>query len=195
MSLVAFQEPFDRFTEIYGRAAAGPFDHTAVSLATVGPDNQPTTRIVLLKGYDPSGFVVFTNYEGRKGRELLATPKAGLCFYYPWLGEQVRIDGTVEKISAEESDEYFATRPRVSQLGAWASKQSQPLKSREALQQAVAEVDAKYLDQKIPRPPHWGGFRIIPTNIEFWQDGEFRLHDRFMYLREGDGWRVTRLYP
>jgi pyridoxamine 5'-phosphate oxidase len=189
-------DPIERFAAIYTRAAAGyPYDVTAVTLATVDEQGGPSARVVLLKGFDARGFVFYTNRESRKGRELQANPRAALCAYWPHLGEQVRVEGAVELVSDAESDAYFASRPRESQLGAWASQQSAPLDSRELLLAAVHELDVRYRGREVPRPPHWGGYRLCPTRIEFWTSGEFRLHDRIVYIREGNGWRTERLYP
>lgn len=194
---VGFSDPFTLFAKTYAEAREGaPFDVTAVTLATANAAGRPTARVVLLKDFDADGFVFFTNYEGRKGRELIENPHACLNFYWPWLGRQVRVEGPVEKVSDAESDEYYHTRPRRSQIGAWASNQSEPLDSRETLLFRVAELEAKYDGKSIPRPPHWGGFRIRPTQVEFWYDGENRLHDRFVFERQlGDTWTITRLNP
>ena len=156
----------------------------------------PNVRMVLLKGVDARGFVFYTNTESQKGRELLGQPKAAAVFHWKSLRRQVRLRGPVERVSDAEADAYFASRPRGSRIGAWASAQSRPLENRFALETAVATVTARYGLGEVPRPPHWTGFRIVPVSIEFWHDRPFRLHDRLQFHREGDGgWQKTRLYP
>jgi pyridoxamine 5'-phosphate oxidase len=166
----------------------------SVALATASSGGAPSARMVLLKAADDRGFVVFTNYESRKGRELTENPWAALLFYWPQAGRQVRVEGPVEQVSEVESDAYFATRPRGGQLAAWASRQSEPLESREALEARFAELDAAHPGE-VPRPPHWGGFRIVPETYEFWQHRDNRLHDRLRYRRDGDEWVIERLSP
>ena len=164
-------------------------------LSTLGPDDAPEGRMVLMKGFDDRGFVFYTNLESNKGRSLARHPKAGLTFHWVPLGRQVRLRGPVEAVSEDEADAYFASRPRGSQLGAWASDQSRELDSREALEAKLQEVTAQYEGGPIPRPPHWSGFRIRPDQIEFWQEGDFRLHDRFVFTRRSGGWSRMRLSP
>ncbi len=176
--------------------AEEPNDPTAMALASLGPDGMPSLRMVLLKGVDAEGFVFYTNYESRKGAQLQAHPKAALLFHWKSLRRQVRIEGPVVQVSEAEADAYFASRPRQSQIGAWASDQSRPLEGRFELEKRVAVAAAKYGIGKVPRPPHWSGFRVQPELIEFWQDGAFRLHDRLVYHKEGEGgWRTERLFP
>ncbi|RVB30063.1 pyridoxamine 5'-phosphate oxidase, partial [Mesorhizobium sp. M7A.F.Ca.CA.001.07.2.1] len=173
-----------------------PNDPNGVALATVDADGMPDVRMVLLKGFDESGFVFYTNFESAKGQEILGSMKAAMCFHWKSLRRQVRIRGPVEIVSDAEADAYYATRPRGSRIGAWASKQSRPLESRFALEKAVAEYTARYPIGEIPRPKHWSGFRIVPSTIEFWHDRPFRLHDRLVFTRSAkDGWDKTRLYP
>lgn len=177
-------DPFALFTEAFARAVVHePFEANAMTLATVGEDGAPSARIVLLKGTDARGFVFFTNYESRKGRELIATPRAALCIHWKQAQEQIRIEGHVEKVTAEESDAYFRTRPRDSQIGAWASIQSAPLDSRSTLEARFREVAERYEGLDVPRPPHWGGFRVLPLVIEFWYGRANRLHERHLYQR------------
>lgn len=168
---------------------------TAMAVATCGAGGQPSVRTVLLKGLDAGGLVFYTNYESRKATDLAQTPRAGLLFYWPELHRQVAVDGTVARVSAEESDRYFATRPRGSQLGAWASDQSRVLESRERLEQRFAAAAAEFADRAVPRPSHWGGYRVTPLTFEFWQGRPNRLHDRFRYARRDDGWQIERLAP
>jgi pyridoxamine 5'-phosphate oxidase len=170
-------------------------DSNAMALATMGPDGQPAVRMVLLKGHDARGFVFYTNFEGRKAAELLAHPKAALLFHWKSVRRQIRIEGTVEQVSDEEADAYFATRGRDSQLGAWASDQSRPLDARETFLARFDAVAARFDGQDVSRPPHWGGFRLVPQHFEFWQDREHRLHERRTFTREGDNWREGMLYP
>ncbi len=167
----------------------------AMTLATLGADGQPAARIVLLKGVDEDGFVFFTNYESRKARELEAHPRAALVFWWEGLERQVRVEGTVERVDAAASDAYFASRPRGSRLGAWASDQSRPIPDRSVLERRLADVDAAYPGDTVPRPPHWGGFRLTPTLFEFWQGRASRLHDRLEYRPGPDGWAIRRLAP
>ena len=191
-------DPLDLFGAWYDEAAKSePNDPSAMSLATVGPDGTPAVRMVLLKGFDPAGFVFYTNHQSRKGEHLLAHPKAALLFHWKSLRRQVRLEGPVSPTTPEEADSYFGTRDRGSQLGAWASDQSRPLESRFALEKRVAEVTARHLVGKVARPPHWSGFRLQPVLIEFWQDGAFRLHDRLEYRRSAPGapWTTRTLYP
>ncbi|WP_181699149.1 pyridoxamine 5'-phosphate oxidase [Chthonobacter albigriseus] len=176
--------------------ASEPNDPNAMAVATVDESGLPNVRMVLLKGYDPHGFVFYTNYESQKGREILSAGKAALLFHWKSLRRQIRIRGPVEAVSAEEADAYYASRPRDSRIGAWASRQSRPLESRVALEKAVAEYALKYAIGEVPRPPHWSGFRVKPATIEFWQDRPFRLHDRVVFTRAADGaWEKSRLYP
>ncbi len=191
-------DPLELFADWYGEAAKRePNDPSAMSVASVGPDGMPSLRMVLLKDFDAKGFVFYTNYDSRKGEQLIAHPKGAMLFHWKSLRRQVRLEGPVSRTTAEETDAYFATRPRGSQLGAWASDQSQPLESRFALERRVAEVTAKYLVGSVPRPPHWSGFRLQPLLIEFWQDQPFRLHDRLEYRRAaaGEPWTTRTLYP
>jgi pyridoxamine 5'-phosphate oxidase len=175
--------------------AAGP-RADAMTLATATPDGRPSARTVLLKGIEDDGVTFFTNYDSRKGRELDANPHAALVFLWPAIDRQVRLAGAVERLSDADSDAYFATRARGSQLGAWASRQSRPLRDRAQLDERFAEVEARYANEPVPRPPHWGGFGLIPREVEFWQGRPNRLHDRFAYVREpGGGWTRTRLAP
>jgi pyridoxamine 5'-phosphate oxidase len=191
-----FAEPFRLFDTWFQEAKAKePNDPEAMTLATVGADGMPSVRMVLLKGVDPSGFVFYTNYESRKGQQLLAHPQAALCFHWKSLRRSVRVEGVAERTSPEEADAYFASRPRSSQIGAWASDQSRPLEGRFALEARVAKFTAKFAIGPVPRPPHWSGFRISPSRIEFWEDRPFRLHDRLVYTRDAEGWATTRLYP
>ncbi|MEM9732519.1 MAG: pyridoxamine 5'-phosphate oxidase [Pseudomonadota bacterium] len=170
-------------------------DPNAVALATVDETGMPNVRMVLLKGHDERGFVFYTNFEGTKGREVLASMKAAMGFHWKTLRRQVRLRGAVELVSDEEADAYFNSRHPQSRLGAWASDQSRPLDSRQTLIDRTAEFEAKYGTETIPRPPHWSGFRIIPDTIEFWADGDYRLHDRIVFSRDGEGWTTQRLYP
>ena len=185
-----------RFAALFARAADNaPFDHTAAALATANGQGAPSARIVLVRTVDERGFAFYTNYHSRKGREIEQNPAAALCFYWPWLDEQVRAEGRLERVSAAESDEYFATRPRGSQIGAWASSQSEPLANRSDLEARYFDVERHYEGAVVPRPPHWGGYRLSPHRIEFWKAGQYRLHDREVYTRTGDGWETETLYP
>jgi pyridoxamine 5'-phosphate oxidase len=188
--------PLPIFEEWFAEASKSEInDPNAVSLATVDAHGMPNVRMVLLKGFDDRGFVFYTNFESAKGQEILGSMKAAMGFHWKTLLRQVRIRGEVEIVSDEEADEYYASRARGSRIGAWASRQSRPLESRASLEQAVAVVTAQHPLGDIPRPKHWSGFRIKPVEIEFWQDGEFRLHDRVKFLLDGKGWTKTRLYP
>jgi pyridoxamine 5'-phosphate oxidase len=190
------ENPFERFAAIFAEARRViPVDPNAMVVSSVGPDGRPSSRVVLMKDFDERGFVFFTNLESRKGRELLQHPWAAICFHWPVLEQQVRIEGRVERVSDAEADAYFQSRPRGSQLGAWASLQSQPLPSRELLEQRVADITRQYEGQPVPRPPHWSGLRVVPDRIEFWHGRPSRLHDRCVYLREGEGWKTDLLYP
>lgn len=167
----------------------------AMALATADSDGRPAVRTVLLKGLDPRGFAFFTNHDSRKGRHLAQNPNAALAFLWKKLDRQVCITGTATRLSDEESEAYFRTRPREARLGAWASKQSSPVGSREELDAAFRDAAERFPGQDVPLPPHWGGYRLSPDTIEFWKGREHRLHDRFRYTREGGGWRIERLYP
>jgi pyridoxamine 5'-phosphate oxidase len=190
-------DPLALFGRWYESAQRAGIDKPhAAALATVGADDQPSCRIVLLSSYDERGFVFHANYESRKGEDIASMPKAALTFWWDPLDFQIRIEGPVEKTSAEESDVYFAGRPRGSQLGAWASAQSRVIKGPAELSEAMAVLSAKYEGQPVPRPPHWGGYRVIPQTMEFWINRADRLHDRLCYHREADGrWRVEHLAP
>jgi pyridoxamine 5'-phosphate oxidase len=189
-------DPIEQFQAWFRAAEAAAPEPNAMTLSTIGKDGAPAARIVLLKHVDQDGFVFFTNYESCKGRELAADPRAALVFFWPALGRQVRVTGRVTQTSQEESKEYFATRPLGSRLGAWASHQSEPVPNRETLEARHAEFAAKFADGKVPLPPHWGGFRLAPETIEFWQSRVSRLHDRFLYRRAAGGqWALQRLSP
>jgi pyridoxamine 5'-phosphate oxidase len=194
----AAQEPFDLFQTWFDDAKASePTDPNAMALATVDPEGMPDVRMVLMKGYDPQGFVFYTNTGSAKGTQLLASRKAAIVFHWKSLQRQVRVRGPIEQVSDADADAYFQSRPRDSRIGAWASQQSRPLESRFALEKAVAVNAAKYAVGTVPRPPHWTGFRIMPVAIEFWHDRPFRLHDRITFSRaepNGD-WTKHRLYP
>ena len=190
------EDPIALFREWMEMAhAKEPEDANAVALATADRTGLPDVRMVLLKGFDERGFVFYTNFESAKGREILSSMKAAMCFHWKTLRRQVRIRGPVEQVSDAEADEYYASRPRGSRIGAWASKQSRPLESRFALEKAVAEYTAKHAIGEIPRPAYWSGFRIMPQSIEFWHDRPFRLHDRVVFTRSAGSWEKTRLYP
>ena len=190
-------DPIAQFDAWYRDAeAAEPKNPGAMTLATATADGRPSTRMVLLKGCDAGGFVFYTNLNSAKAAELDANPYASLCFYWKALGRQVRIDGRVERVSEDEADAYFATRARGSQIGAWASDQSQPLASRELLDHRAEEYQTKYGSGDIPRPPFWSGYRVVPGRIEFWTEREDRLHDRQLFERDGDGaWQESWLFP
>ena len=194
--------PFAKLADWLGEAGASePNDPNAMTLATVGADGRPAARIVLLKGVDPPeagerrGLVFYTNRQSRKGAELAANRRAALLFHWKTLGRQVRGEGAVEPAGEAEADAYYATRARVSRLGAWASDQSRPLADRAELERRLIERTAQFPEDDIPRPPHWGGYRVIPAYWEFWQDMPFRLHDRATYTREADGWVTGKLFP
>jgi pyridoxamine 5'-phosphate oxidase len=192
----ADENPIVQFNRWFDDAVAADLLHpNAMTLATVDEGGRPSARVVLLKGVDERGFVFFTNYDSRKGRELAANPIAALVFYWAALERQVRVDGTVAMVTDEESDEYFATRPYGSQIGAWASEQSAVIASREVLEARARELEARYADGNVPRPARWGGYRVAPVAIEFWQGRPNRLHDRLRYRLEGGAWTRDRLSP
>ena len=192
------EEPMELFQEWYDTAEeSGLFLPEAMTLATATPDGRPSARMVLLKGADARGFTFFTNYGSRKAGELEANPQAALVFHWAVLERQVRVEGRVERVGEEESFEYFRTRPRGSRIGAWASRQSRPLPNRETLETEVRDAENRFVGGEIPLPPHWGGYRLVPHVLEFWQGRASRLHDRCVFRREGEGapWALTRLYP
>jgi len=189
-------DPLKQFHDWFGEAVqAEVLEPNAMTLATVTPTGAPSARMVLLKGLDDRGFVFYTNYDSRKGQELAETPQAALVFWWAELERQVRIEGRVERVSNEEADAYFHSRPLDSRLGAWVSEQSRVIASREVLEQRFQDLQQQYQDQPIPRPPHWGGFRVVPQLIEFWQGRPNRLHDRLRYCRDEEHWRIERLAP
>lgn len=194
-------DPIARFERLLAEAVALDRsvlpEPTAMTLATVGPDGRPSARVVLLKSVGADGFVFYTNLRSRKGRELAGNHYAALCFHWQQLEQQVRVEGTALRVPDAEADAYFATRPRVSQLGAWASDQSELLDEYAALEARLRDVERRFDGQEVPRPPHWSGFRLIPDRIEFWRNRPFRLHERERYERDGaaDAWRMVRLFP
>jgi pyridoxamine 5'-phosphate oxidase len=189
-------DPILRFRELLAQAEQlGIVPYNAAAFATTGKDLQPTVRMLLLKDVDDRGFVFYTNLESRKARQLSDNPRASACFWWPQLRQQVRIDGRIELVSDQEADEYFASRPRGSQIGAWASHQSSELSSRDELIAAAESLTAKYKDRTVPRPPHWSGYRLAAERIEFWREQPDRLHEREVYTRQAGGWRITLLAP
>ena len=196
MHLKKLDNPLDLYREWYALAQdKEPEFPDAAALATVDERGMPSVRMVLVKKADEDGFVFYTNLGSRKAREIAADPRAALCFHWKSLHRQIRLEGQVEPVSEEQADEYFASRPRTSQLGAWASRQSQSLEGRYELEAAVAKTTARFPVGKVPRPDFWSGFRIKPERIEFWLQGQFRLHDRLEYRRTSDGWQTRYLYP
>jgi pyridoxamine 5'-phosphate oxidase len=190
-------DPFARFREWMAEAeATEPADANAMTVATATPDGRPSARITLLKGVDARGFVFYTNQQSRKAEELAANQRIALLFHWKTLARQIRIEGRVEPVTAAEADAYFASRARISRLGAWASDQSRPLDDRVTLERRLAEYEAKYPGEDVPRPPHWSGYRVLPDSFEFWQNMPFRLHDRTIYTRNADGgWVTGKLFP
>jgi pyridoxamine 5'-phosphate oxidase len=191
-------EPLRLFAAWFEAAVKSePRDPTAMSLATVDPDGRPNVRMVLMKGFDERGFVFYTNNDSPKGRELDASPNGALLFHWKSVNRQVRLRGPVGRVDDAEADAYFATRPRLAQIGAWASKQSAPLESRHAFEKAIALYTAKFMVGAVPRPPNWTGYRLLPLTLEFWAERPFRLHDRIEFRRDAADapWRKTRLYP
>ena len=192
----AASDPFDLFTRWFDETVAAAIpEPNAMTLATVDAAGRPAARIVLMKGFDARGIVFHTNYDSRKGRDLAANPRAALLFFWAGLERQVRIDGIAERVGAEDSDAYFAARPRASQISAWASPQSAPVADRAWLEARVAEFEARFASVAVPRPPHWGGIRVVPDRFEFWQGRASRLHDRLVWSRIGDRWTIERLAP
>jgi pyridoxamine 5'-phosphate oxidase len=189
------KDPIEQYLAAAERARAAGLDTAPMALATADPDGRPSLRIVLLRGVDARGFVFYTNYGSRKARELTANPRASLCQHWPSLEEQIRIEGAVELADPAESDRYFAGRPRDSQIGAWASDQSALLESRDVLEARLTEIEARFEGRPVPRPPFWGGFRVTPDRLEFWFGRPGRLHDRLLYMRAGDRWQTSWLYP
>ena len=188
-------EPLAPFRRWLDEAWKGEPNAHAMTLATTTPDGRPSARVVLLKGLDERGFVFYTNLESRKSTELVANPKAALCFLWKSLNRQVRVEGPVERVADDEADAYFASRPHDSQIGAWASDQSRPLENRAELERRVEAYSRRFGESTIPRPAYWSGFRVIPGRAEFWQERPFRLHDRLLFVREGEEWRRERLFP
>jgi len=189
-------DPFHLFDEWLAEARASePNDPEAMALATADTKGKPSVRMVLLKGHSPNGFLFYTNEHSAKGEQLAGNPSAALLFHWKSLRRQVRVEGSVERVGAEQADAYFATRARDSQLGAWASDQSRPLDRRETFENRFEEAARRFAGQDVPRPPHWGGYRVIPERIEFWTDRPHRLHERRLFTREGGDWREGLLYP
>jgi len=188
-------DPIEQYLAAAERARQAGVDTAPATVATADPSGAPSARVILVRGVDARGFVFYTNYESRKGRELSANPRAALCQHWPALEEQIRVEGTVERVSAAESDAYFAGRPRESQIGAWASQQSRPLDRRDVLEARIKEVEERFAEGTVTRPEFWGGFRIVPETIEFWYGRTGRLHDRLLYRRTDGGWTTCRLFP
>jgi pyridoxamine 5'-phosphate oxidase len=188
-------EPLAPFRRWLDEAWKGEPNAHAMTLATAAADGRPSARVVLLKGFDEHGFVFYTNLASRKSTELFANPYAALCFLWKSMNRQVRVEGPVERVADYEAYAYFASRPRDSQIGAWASDQSRPLDSRAELERRVAAFSDRFGDGRVPRPATWSGFRVLPRHLEFWQERPFRLHDRLLFIREGEGWRRERLFP
>ena len=192
---IAEVEPLAPFRRWLDEAWKGEPNAHAMTLATTTADGRPSARVVLLKGCDAAGFVFYTNLDSRKSIELSANPHAALCFLWKSLNRQVRVEGPVERIADDDADAYFASRPRDSQIGAWASDQSRPLASRAELERRVEEFSRRFGEATVPRPIYWSGFRVVPQRVEFWQERPFRLHDRLLFVREGERWRRERLFP
>lgn len=191
-----YREALERFRVLHERAQRTDLrEPTAVTLATAGADARPSVRTVLLKGFDEHGFVFFTNLRSRKGRQLADNPRAALCFFWQPLFEQVLVEGAVTLVDDAEADAYWATRPREAQIGAWASRQSEPLDTRETLEARVTQYRGKFKNEPVPRPPHWSGFRVVPDRIEFWKSGAYRLHERVCYRLVDGAWTVSLLNP
>lgn len=197
MAIPEYDTPFPLFEQWFAEAQQDEEieDATAMFLATCSPEGQPSVRAVLLKKHDPQGFVFYTNLHSQKGQELLHNPKASLAFYWPSQGRQIRINGEVEPISEQEANEYFISRAWKSRIGAWASKQSQTMKDKWQLERRIAKYSIHFFLRKVPRPPHWSGFRLKPTSLEFWLEGPFRLHERLLYKKLDNNWHKERLFP
>jgi len=190
------RDPIRLFQRLLAEAAAEePESGTAMTLSTVSADGRPSSRMVLLKQFDEAGLVFYTNYDSRKARDLAAVPHAAVCFYWPSIARQVRVEGAVERVSAEEADAYFATRPRDSQIGAWASRQSETLSNERDLDERVGQFEERFAGREVPRPEFWGGYRLRPQRIEFWLSRPGRLHERILYQWDGDSWSMRSLYP
>lgn len=195
--MVLHSEPFEKFSQLLEQACNKPeiVEPTAMCLSTVDENNHPSSRMILLKKFDERGFCFFTNLTSRKGKELAQNQNVALCFYWGILGLQIRIEGKVEKVTSKEADDYFASRRRESQIGAWASKQSHEMQDWQEFEDRITQISKDFDGQEVPRPPFWSGFRVVPDVIEFWHEGDFRIHKREVYEKYADGWNIKKIYP